>query len=301
MVMVGVLFVLVGCLHCTATLGLSFHQSSRRLSRNDDPTRPQLLWTGGSSANEVIAAAGWEEDTPACVRHFYPAMDGTFHGQSSPSGVDPSINYSRRQVLLTLAASSVVFAHPAYGGATTADLLPTDCLEDLPHLDTTSHVRLYLCRHGETEYNRLQIVQGARFDAPLNAMGRQQAALLGQALGRAAIPPSLYVHSPLQRAQTTAQLAAVAADQSSYNGGPPPPRRRQSPHSLRGLDSLSEVDFGVGAEGMPVANKRAELVALYTAWALGDLDARMNGSDGESGHQVRVAISKKTTLAATFL
>jgi broad specificity phosphatase PhoE len=291
---VGVLFVLVGCWHGTTTFGLSFHQSSRPLTRflsHDDPTR--LCLASDSSADEAAVAAAWHKD-PAWVRPVYPAMDGKFRVQNSLSGrVDPSINYSRRHVLSALAASSVVLAHPAYGGAAaTADLVPTDCLADLPPLDM-SHVRLYLCRHGETEYNRLQIVQGARVDAPLNDMGRQQAVLLGQALGRAAVTPNLFVHSPLQRAQTTAQLAASASTASAAQSSTPwlyskPPPQR----TLRRLNSLSEVDFGVGAEGMPVANKRAELVALYTAWALGDLDARMNGSDGESGRQVRVCTSK---------
>ena len=35
---------------------------------------------------------------------------------------------------------------------------------------------IYLIRHGETDYNRLGVVQGSGIDADLNALGRQQAA-----------------------------------------------------------------------------------------------------------------------------
>ena len=49
-----------------------------------------------------------------------------------------------------------------------------DCLADLPPI-LTNCVRLYLCRHGQTEYNRLKKVQGSRIDALLNDTGRKQA------------------------------------------------------------------------------------------------------------------------------
>ncbi|MFM7020687.1 MAG: histidine phosphatase family protein [Aquirufa sp.] len=35
---------------------------------------------------------------------------------------------------------------------------------------------IYLIRHGETDYNRMGVVQGSGIDADLNALGRQQAA-----------------------------------------------------------------------------------------------------------------------------
>lgn len=35
------------------------------------------------------------------------------------------------------------------------------CLSDLPPILPYS-VRLYLCRHGQTEYNRLKLIQGSR-------------------------------------------------------------------------------------------------------------------------------------------
>ena len=54
-------------------------------------------------------------------------------------------------------------------------------LRELPPLATGSS-RLYLCRHGETEYNAQSLLQGSGIDASLNALGRTQAASLADTL-----------------------------------------------------------------------------------------------------------------------
>jgi Histidine phosphatase superfamily (branch 1) len=58
------------------------------------------------------------------------------------------------------------------------------CLADLPTIPSDS-IRIYLCRHGQTENNRLRKVQGARVDPPINDNGRIQATNLGRALALA--------------------------------------------------------------------------------------------------------------------
>ena len=82
-----------------------------------------------------------------------------------------------------------------------------NCLSDLPPIPSDC-VRLFLCRHGQTENNRLKLIQGARIDPPLNDNGLQQAPRLGQALARAPTPPQRIFHSSLLRARQTAQLAS---------------------------------------------------------------------------------------------
>jgi broad specificity phosphatase PhoE len=62
-------------------------------------------------------------------------------------------------------------------------------------------------RHGQTELNRGGRLQG-RIDAPLSALGVQQAEALGH--GFAAAPVTRVLCSPLQRARDTA--AAIAAE-----------------------------------------------------------------------------------------
>jgi broad specificity phosphatase PhoE len=65
--------------------------------------------------------------------------------------------------------------------------------------------RLYLIRHGETDWNREQRLQGTR-DVPLNTVGAAQARRLAHVLGP--IPIACIVTSPLKRASATAVILA---------------------------------------------------------------------------------------------
>ncbi len=67
--------------------------------------------------------------------------------------------------------------------------------------------RLLLIRHGETEWNKAQRIQG-QIDIALNATGRMQAQRLGQALAHE--PLAAIYASDLDRAQVTAQEVARA-------------------------------------------------------------------------------------------
>jgi probable phosphoglycerate mutase len=67
--------------------------------------------------------------------------------------------------------------------------------------------RLLLIRHGETEWNKAQRIQG-QIDIALNDTGRLQAQRLGQALAQEPIA-AIYA-SDLDRAQVTAQAVASA-------------------------------------------------------------------------------------------
>lgn len=189
-------------------------------------------------------------------------------------GLEASFGVDRRQALvygLGIAATTQIA--PAFAlDAPLSDLppIPADC------------VRLLLCRHGQTENNRLRLIQGARIDPPLNEVGQQQAMALGKALKAA--QPSLVLHSPLQRAQETATLASEQFDR-------PPP--------LELLKELKEVDFGEILEGAPVEENRARMIATYAQWAGGNLDARMDPT-GESGGEVRKTYATTTTWCPSF-
>jgi broad specificity phosphatase PhoE len=179
-----------------------------------------------------------------------------------------------------------------------------NCLQDLPVYNRTTTVRLFLCRHGETDYNRNNVIQGARIDPPINTIGVQQATVLGQTLARAGVGTSttpsgtvMIVHSPLQRSQQTAQIVAdqmcIARQQqqdvsievsSSFTTTAAEPA-----FTLQSMETLAEVDFGSVAEGAPVMQYRNELITLYTSWALGNYSARMTAG-GESGIEVRVTV-----------
>lgn len=112
---------------------------------------------------------------------------------------------------------------------------------------------IYLIRHGETEFNREDRVQG-RVDSPLTELGRAQARAMGERLAEiaAADPGDWRVEtSPLGRARQTADIVAAVA------GLPPPavePRLEEVSYGeMEGL-TRNEVDRRwpqfAGVEGM---------------------------------------------------
>ncbi|OYW60454.1 MAG: phosphoglycerate mutase [Rhizobiales bacterium 17-65-6] len=73
--------------------------------------------------------------------------------------------------------------------------------------------RLFLVRHGETDWNIAGRLQGRR-DIPLNSLGRIQAAEVGRVLGQmvADVRALTYVSSPLSRAVETMRILRTALD-----------------------------------------------------------------------------------------
>lgn len=106
-------------------------------------------------------------------------------------------------------------------------------------------MRLFLVRHGETEYNRLGRALG-RYDIPLNEKGREQARRLAGALARE--PFAAIYSSPLQRCLDTAM--AIAA----VHGLP-----------VQTLPELIEMDIGE-AEGLTYAQVRERFPGLLQRW-----------------------------------
>lgn len=68
--------------------------------------------------------------------------------------------------------------------------------------------KLYLLRHGQTEFNVKKLVQG-RCDSPLTDLGRQQAGTAAAWLKAHNVVPDKVVSSPLGRAMDTAGLVAT--------------------------------------------------------------------------------------------
>ena len=161
-----------------------------------------------------------------------------------------------------------------------------DCLLDLPPV-TSGCARLYLCRHGQTENNRLRIVQGARVDPPINRNGHEQAQRLGLAVARLLAAsssskieyavPKYIVHSKLQRARETAEELLRTSSQYTTNNG--------SALKIYGeLPSLGEVDFG-SLDGTDEKSFRKARRDVFASWSVGNID-RTTGGGGESGRQI---------------
>ena len=113
-------------------------------------------------------------------------------------------------------------------------------------------MRLFLVRHGETEYNRRGLALG-RDDVPLNERGVWQARRTGEAL--AGEPLAAVYSSPLKRALATAEQVAA-------------------PHGLavQVEERLIEMEIGE-AEGLTFAEVRERHPGLLEAWM---------GADGPS-------------------
>jgi hypothetical protein len=147
-----------------------------------------------------------------------------------------------------------------------------DCLLDLPPIPEGC-VRIFLCRHGQTENNRLRKVQGARVDPPINDNGILQATNMGKALSCTNPRPRSFFSSNLQRAKMTAEIAANQVDSTMA--------------APRQLSSLAEVDFGPAAEGQSIALAKVGMEATAAAWAAGKIDYRPS-EGGDSGRDVSV-------------
>eukprot|EP00316_Scyphosphaera_apsteinii_P013000 CAMPEP_0119312316 /NCGR_PEP_ID=MMETSP1333-20130426/25890_1 /TAXON_ID=418940 /ORGANISM="Scyphosphaera apsteinii, Strain RCC1455" /LENGTH=227 /DNA_ID=CAMNT_0007316917 /DNA_START=93 /DNA_END=776 /DNA_ORIENTATION=- len=135
-------------------------------------------------------------------------------------------------------------------------------LTQLPPL-ALGHSRLYLCRHGETDSNAQDLLQGSGVDAMLNVLGRSQASALGESL--ASICLNMVASSTLSRAIETSDIIA----------------NRQAVSVERWRDAgLSEMFYG-SLEGLPIAGCRQKLKELSAAWQAGDTGVAVGG-DGES-------------------
>jgi probable phosphoglycerate mutase len=141
-----------------------------------------------------------------------------------------------------------------------------------------------LLRHGQTQFIVEKKFQGA-MEAPLTALGEEQARLAGRCLARPAAPPALpipdsapfaIVHSPLGRARRTAELAA--AEMNAAGRTTPP---------LRVDAGFSEIAQG-GWEGLTEAEITARFGDELGGWRRWPL--RFHASGGESLEDVSARV-----------
>ncbi|MGY6560030.1 MAG: histidine phosphatase family protein [Nitritalea sp.] len=133
-----------------------------------------------------------------------------------------------------------------------------------------SSKKIYLIRHGQTDYNLRGVVQGSGIDAPLNARGRAQADAFFQR--HEAVPFDKIYVSALQR---TRQSVASFIEQ-----GIP----------VESLAELNEISWG-DYEGLPMTPEQNQYYFdMLARWAAGDLDHAIAG--GESPNQVVARLRK---------
>ncbi len=129
---------------------------------------------------------------------------------------------------------------------------------------------IYILRHGETEYNRLGIVQGSGVDTDLNETGINQARAFFEAYRD--IDFQLIVTSRLKRTHQTVQ--AFIDQHIPWIQTP----------------DINEISWGE-QEGKPSTPEQVEVYRSTIAhWQNGNLDASMPG--GESAGQLLLRVSR---------
>lgn len=127
-----------------------------------------------------------------------------------------------------------------------------------------SITRLFIIRHGETDFNRKQMMQGRSIDAPLNKRGKNQALRIASVLQNESVH-QLVASSMMRSIQTAQPLAKI--------------------HSLpiQSYEELDEMNFG-DLEGRKSADIQQELDRIHGEWASGNISMPIPG--GESPEDV---------------
>jgi broad specificity phosphatase PhoE len=124
---------------------------------------------------------------------------------------------------------------------------------------------LHLIRHGETDYNLQNRIQGRGINAPLNEAGIRQAVRVGAWLKREGVD-AVYSSSMVRARQTAAFAMGMAVDEVTADA------------------DLDELSYGA-MEGILVDEQIGDLAELYAQWDAGNETLAPVG--GESPVQVR--------------
>jgi len=164
--------------------------------------------------------------------------------------------------------------------------------------------RLYLCRHGQTDWNLQNRIQGCNGNRPLNATGHQQAKLLGKLFSE--IPLDIVASSTLDRSRETADVIAAmqlarpnvgtlesvaqileepnaVAETSMTADLHASPTTAKSGHvpTRIVLPEFQEMCFGE-FEGQLFEDISEPYTEVLTAWRAGDVDRKFPGTGGEN-------------------
>lgn len=138
-------------------------------------------------------------------------------------------------------------------------------------------MRVYLVRHGETEWNREGVFRG-RKDLPLNETGRAQALKTGGYFAGKDI--SRIYSSPLSRAVETATPISVAS------GRP-----------VTAMEEFIDMSFGVW-EGLTIDEARTLLPREYETWQTKPARFSIEGGESLAGVRKRVRKGLAAALSA---
>lgn len=115
--------------------------------------------------------------------------------------------------------------------------------------------RLYLCRHGQTDYNLQRKLQGRGVNMPLNEEGLEQARCLAKAMKD--VPLTAIYSSALKRAFQTADAVAQLH-----------PKLEVQP-----FHEVEEMSFG-DLEGHPMELHEEQIHTMFKRWQAGEFNVR---------------------------
>jgi probable phosphoglycerate mutase len=125
--------------------------------------------------------------------------------------------------------------------------------------------KIYLVRHGETEYNRTGVVQGSGVNSSLNENGYKQADLFFSA----------YQDFPFEKVYTSSLKRTIQSVQKFIDKG--------IPHQI--LPGLNEISWGK-SEGIPFSPDTNRMYyGVINAWKEGKIYEKLDG--GESPVEVK--------------
>lgn len=127
-----------------------------------------------------------------------------------------------------------------------------------------SRKSLFIVRHGETDYNKGNLLQGRGIDASLNKIGRGQAEDVANYLIQ--YPVDQLVTSSLKRSIETVQPLAL--------------KKKLESSSDRDLDEMSFGEF----EGRHISDVKDDLEQFHLSWKSGNITKSLPG--GESPDNV---------------
>jgi broad specificity phosphatase PhoE len=125
--------------------------------------------------------------------------------------------------------------------------------------------KIYLIRHGQTDFNLQGIVQGSGVDSELNATGRKQADAFY----------TMYKEVPFQKIYTSALIRTYQSVSKFITSG--------IPH--QSIKGLNEISWGMWDGKLPTSEMDSVYWQIVNRWKQGDLEAKIEG--GETPFEVQ--------------
>jgi len=137
--------------------------------------------------------------------------------------------------------------------------------------------KLYIVRHGETEFNKQGVVQGSGINSSLNERGFAQARAFFEH----------YQNVPFDKVYTSKLKRTHQSVQSFIDRGLP----------WQQLEGLNEISWGYKEGRILNSTDNEQYAEMLTAWNSGDYSQKVPGGESPSEVQERQAVSMRYIMA----